>query len=142
MRTVEYLRVLVKAHFSSAFKFGVVGAITAAIYFFVMWVASSILNFGYILAVSVAYFVSTSFHYLANRYFTFAAHGGRHSWQLARYLVLWTINYVITILVVSICVEHLGLSAYLGVCAAVVITVFVGYFLSRYWVFKIKGVDV
>jgi putative flippase GtrA len=142
MRSIKYVRVLTKTHFLSAVKFGLVGAITAAIYFSVMWFASSLLNFGYILAVSAAYFVSTSFHYLTNRYFTFSARGGRHSWQLARYMVLWAINYVITIIVVSISMEHLGLSAYLGVCAAVVITVFVGYFLSRYWVFKIKGVDV
>jgi putative flippase GtrA len=141
MRTIEYARLLVKSHFLSAIKFGVVGVITAAIYFFVMWFASSVLNFGYILAVSMAYFVSTSFHYLVNRYFTFSAHGGRHSGQLARYMVLWIINYTITIIVVNVSVEHLGLAAYLGVCAAVMITVFVGYFLSRYWIFKIKGVD-
>jgi len=142
MRTTKYARVLVKVNFLSAIKFGVVGAITAAIYFFVMWFASSILNFGYIFAVSMAYFVSTLFHYLANRYFTFSAQAGQHSWQLARYMVLCIINYITMFIVVSISVEHLGLSAYLGVCAAVVITVFVGYFLSRFWIFKIKGVDV
>jgi putative flippase GtrA len=142
MRTITNASALVKANFLSVIKFGVVGVITAAIYFSVMWFASSILNFGYFLAVSMAYFVSTSFHYLANRYFTFSARTGQHSWQLARYMILWIINYIITIIVVSLSVEHLGLSAYLGVCVAVVITVFVGYFLSRNWVFKIKGVDV
>lgn len=107
-----------------------------------MWFASSFLNFGYILAVSAAYFLSTLFHYLANRYFTFSAQACRHSWQLVRYMVLWIVNYLITILVVGISVERFGFSAYLGVCAAVVVTVFVGYFLSRYWVFKIKGVGL
>jgi len=140
MRSIQYVRVLARTHFLSAIKFGLVGVITAAIYFFVMWFANSILNFRYIFSVSAAYFVSTLFHYLANRYFTFSAQTGQHRRQLARYVVLWIINYIITIIVVSICVEHLGLSAYLGVCAAVVVTVFVGYFLSRYWVFKIRGV--
>jgi len=142
MQTIGYARKLAETHFSSALKFGVVGATTAVFYFFVMWFASSILNFGYIFAVSAAYFVSTLFHYLANRTFTFSAEAGRHSLQLAKYMVLWIVNYVITILVVGISVERFGFSAYLGVCAAVVITVFVGYFLSRYWVFKIRGVDV
>jgi putative flippase GtrA len=107
-----------------------------------MWLASSFLKIGYILAVSVAYFVSTSFHYFANRYFTFSAQTGVHLQQLTRYMVLWTLNYIITIIVVGVSVEHFGLSAYLGVCASVVVTVFVGYFLSRYWVFKSKSVGV
>ena len=140
MRTNKYAKLLVKLHLFSAIKFGLVGAVTAVIYFIVMWFLMSVLNFGYIFAVSMAYIVSTLFHYLANRHFTFSAQAGQHSWQLARYMVLWILNYIITIIVISISVEHLGLSAYLGVCAAVVITVLVGYFMSRYWVFKIKGV--
>lgn len=116
-----------------------VGAATAVIYFFVMWVADSILAFNYIAAVSVAYFISTIFHFLANRHFTFGAVKERHGHQLIRYLVMWILNYLITLAVVGVCVERFLLSPYIGVCVSVAFTMFTGYVLARYWVFKIKG---
>lgn len=127
------------AHILPFAKFGIVGAITAAIYFLVMWVADSIFGFNYIAAVSVAYFVSTVFHFLANRHFTFGAIKEQHGYQIIRYLVMWVLNYLITIVVVSVCVERFLLSPYIGVCISVVFTVFIGYVLARYWIFKIKG---
>lgn len=127
------------AHIIQFAKFGVVGTVTAAIYFLGMWVADFIFGFNYIAAVSVAYFVSTTFHFLANRHFTFRAAKEPHGYQIIRYLVMWVLNYLITIVVVSVCVERFLLSPYIGVCISVVFTVFIGYVLARYWVFKIKG---
>ena len=129
----------ISAHFLAFLKFGIVGAITAAIYFLVMWAADSMLGLNYIVAVSVAYFVSTVFHFLANRHFTFRAEGEQHGRQIIRYLVMWLLNYLITIVIVSVSVERFLLSPYIGVCISVVFTVFIGYVLARYWVFKIKG---
>jgi putative flippase GtrA len=126
------------SHFLAVTKFGLVGATTAAIYFLVMWLADAILGLPYIVAVSLAYFVSTVFHFLANRHFTFAAAHGRHESQMARYLLMWFINYLITILVVGLCVERLQLSPHIGVCVSVLFTMCVGYVLGRYWVFKVK----
>jgi putative flippase GtrA len=94
-------------------------------------------NFKYIVVVSLAYVVSTIFHFLANRYFTFGAVKERHRDQLFRYMVMWSINYLITIAIVSICVEQFQFSPYIGVCVSVVFTMFIGYFLARYWVFKV-----
>lgn len=94
-------------------------------------------NFKYITVVSVAYIVSTIFHYLANRHFTFGAVKDRHQNQMIRYLVMWTINYLITIVVVGFCVEQFQFSPYIGVCISVAFTMFIGYFLARYWVFKV-----
>jgi putative flippase GtrA len=142
MSSFELVCHLIKKNFLPAIKFGLVGVITAIIHFSVMWLASSFLKIDYILAVSASYFLSTIFHYSVNRYFTFSAHNRNDHWQFARYMVLWIINYIITIIVVSTTVEYFGLSAYLGVCAGVVITVFPGYFLSRYWVFNTKDVGV
>lgn len=126
------------SHFGAIFKFGVVGVLTAAIYFLVMWLGDSIIGFPYMLSVSAAYFISTIFHYLANRHFTFAAGAGHHASQIIRYLLMWFINYFITIMTVAICVEKFGLSPYIGVCVSVLFTMCVGYSLGRYWVFKIK----
>ena len=119
-------------------KFGLVGATTAAIYFLLMWLADEILGLPYIGALSFAYFASTVFHFLANRYFIFAAAHGRHERQIARYLIMWAINYLITILVVGLCVEKFDSSPYIGVCVSVLFTMYVGYVLGRYWVFNVK----
>lgn len=94
-------------------------------------------NFKYIVVVSLAYIISTIFHFLANRHFTFGAVKERHGVQLFRYMVMWSINYLITIVIVSICVEQYHYSPYFGVCVSVAFTMFVGYFLARYWVFKV-----
>jgi putative flippase GtrA len=127
------------AHVFAFAKFGTVGLITTAIYFFVMWIANAKLALNYILAVSVAYLFSTLFHFLANRHFTFNALDDKHSSQLVRYLVMWALNYLITIVVVRICVERMALSPYLGVCVSVIFTVITGYFISRYWVFRMES---
>lgn len=126
------------SHFLAFAKFGLVGATTAAIYFLVMWLVDAILGLPYIVAVCLAYFVSTVFHFLANRHFTFAAAHGRHESQIARYLLMWFINYLITILVVGLCVERFNLSPYIGVCVSVLFTMCVGYILGCYWVFKVN----
>lgn len=139
---INKLQGLVRANIWSVTKFAAVGTSTSFIYFIVMWLALNVVGFNYVLAVSMAYFVSTLFHYLTNRNFTFTAQGGQHTTQLARYMGMWTTNYFITMGVVSFFVERLGQSAYVGVCCALVITVFISYFLSRYWVFKIKGVGL
>lgn len=127
---------MMKSHVQTFLKFGLIGLLTAGIYFSVMWVADSLLGFGYFLAVTAAYVAATSFQFNANRQFTFRASAeGQHK-QIRRYLVLLAINYIVTVLIVSICVERLGLSAYIGVCVSVLVTVFVGYCLSHFWVFK------
>ena len=125
------------SHVKAFTKFGVVGATTAAIYFSVMWIANAGLGLNYILAVSLAYILSTAFHFIANRHFTFAAAVGHQGQQFVRYLVLWLINYVITIGIVTLCVEKFLWSPYLGVCISVIFTMCTGYALARYWVFKV-----
>lgn len=122
----------------SFFKFGFIGLLTAAVYFSVMLVVDSLLGLGYLFGVSAAYGTATFFQFNANRCFTFqASHEAQHK-QLPRYLALVAINYFVTLLIVSFCVERIGLSAYIGVCISVLATVFIGYYLSHFWVFKIE----
>ncbi|GAB7521230.1 GtrA family protein [Paraburkholderia sp. 2C] len=130
---------LVSNHFFSLTKFGFVGAITAAIYFLVMWIANSLIGLHYIISITAAYIASTTFHFLANRHFTFGATDDSHGNQLLRYLVMWVVNYVITLGIVSFCVKNLGLSPYVGVCVSVAVTVMTGYLFSRFWVFRARG---
>lgn len=136
---MQRLHALVNAHFFALAKFGIVGAVTAAIYFLVMWVANTLIGLHYIISITAAYFSSTTFHFLANRHFTFSAVQESHGNQLSRYMVMWGVNYVITLVVVSACVNNFGLSPYIGVCVSVVVTVMTGYLFSRFWVFRVRG---
>lgn len=125
-------------HLIDILKFGLVGVSTAAIYFLVMCFADLILGVSYTWSISTAYFLSTIFHFLANRSFTFSVTHDRYDDQIVRYIVVCLINYMITLVVVKLCVELFGFSHYIGVCVSVLFTVFSGYGLGRYWVFNIK----
>ena len=127
-----------KFQFLIFLKYGLVGLATASVYFIVMWLSSEVIGWNYRIAISLAYFVSTIVHYCLNRSLTFRAYSGGHIIQLGRYLVAWVINYCLTMIVVVFCVEKLGLSTYLGVCFAVIITICSGFFLLSKWVFRIN----
>jgi putative flippase GtrA len=138
LKLIRYLIQVSNPHLLDFIKFGLVGLTTSLIYFLVMWFVDAFLGIQYIMAVSLAYFASTVFHFFANRHFTFgAAHGHRKS-QIVRYLLMWFINYLITMVSVGLSVETLHLSPYIGVCVSVLFTMCVGYILGRYWVFKLK----
>ena len=129
-------RAFMNTHVNHFLKFGIVGFITAAIYFMVMWLMEGVMGMHYFLAITVAYMLSTTFHFFANRHFTFRVGNEEKFLQFIKYLVMWVINYILTMLIVIICVEQIHLSSYMGVCSSVIVTVFVGYVLSRNWVFR------
>lgn len=126
-------------HILAFAKFGVVGASTAIIYFFLMWLLDYVFCFGYVVSISFAYFFSTAFHFFANKYFTFESQRVGVGGQIVRYFFVWVANYLITIGVVNVVVERYFMSPYFGVCVSVIFTMITGYFLGRYWVFKVKG---
>jgi putative flippase GtrA len=127
-----------KSHISLFIKYGLIGGITAAFHFFIFWLAFEIFLLHYVVSISLSYLFSSAFHFFGNSHFTFDAGDGKQLVQFARYLIMFLINYVITFVVVQACVEKLHFSAYFGVCASISITIFVGYLMGRYWVFKIN----
>jgi len=131
-----FLSKALNSHLRALAKFSLIGSLTATIYFLIIWVADVIFGFPYILAITMAYCVSTVFHFLANKCFIFAASRGHHKAEILRYLIMWFINFLITILVVSLCVNLLHLSPYLGVCVSVLLSMCCSYIMCRFWVFK------
>lgn len=124
------------SHLATFVKFCSVGGATALIYFSVMYIAESVFFIQYLASVSIAYFISTIFHFLMNRKYTFLATHDSHRQQFARYSVMLVLNYLVTIAVVKISVEVFQLSPYLGVCISVAFTAVFGYVMGRFWVFK------
>lgn len=114
----------------------VVGGLTAVVYFGFFALSVEVIDLGYRLGVSVAYVFAVSFHFLANRKFTFRSVDSPLIHQWFRYLGVLLINYLITLGVVSFFVDRLGFSTYLSVGLSIVVTVGVGYFASKFWVFR------
>lgn len=116
----------------------VVGGLTALIYFGFIALGVEILELDYRIAVSVAYVFAVSFHFLANRKFTFRVVDNRVIRQSIRYLGVLMINYLITISIVSLLVGKHGVSTYLSAAVSIVVTVGIGYLASKFWVFRNK----
>ena len=117
-----------------------VGGMTAAIYFGLFALSIEALNLDYRVGVSVSYVAAVSFHFAANRRVTFIAADGELLRQLTRYLGVLVVNYMITLGVVSLLVGRLGTSPYLAATISIVVTVAIGYFASKLWVFRRKEV--
>ena len=114
----------------------VVGGLTALVYFGFIALSVEDFELDYRIGVSIAYVLAVSFHFLANRKFTFRAVNSRLMHQSIRYLGVLMINYLITLGVVSFFVGKLGISTYLSAVISIVVTVGVGYFASKFWVFS------
>ena len=117
-------------------KFALVGGTTAIIYFALLVVLMRFPLLNYQWNVSIAYVMATSFHFAANRWFTFRAHEGRATRQLGRYVILVLINYLLTLLIVTGMVELLGAHPIVGACMAVGLTAVVAFLIARSWVFR------
>jgi len=113
-----------------------VGGLTAFIYFGFFALNVEVLELSYRVSMSIAYVFAVGFHFFANRKFTFSTVDGQLTHQWLRYLVFLLINYLITLGVMSFFVEQLGFSTYLSAVLSVVVTVGVGYFVSKFWVFR------
>lgn len=80
--------------------------------------------------------MAISFHFTMNRWATFRAHDHNPAPQIIRYLMFAGFNYLLTLVVVWLFVEILRTAPYTGVAVAVIITIGMGFIISKYWIFK------
>ena len=120
-------------------RFLLVGAISAALYLGISLVTVTWLHWNTFLGISIAFVMSTIFHYMANRHFSFQASSGRHRKQIPRYAVVWAVNYGISLLTVWLVSNVLGLPSFVTVVISAVLTSLSGYFLGRLWIFRVES---
>lgn len=121
-------------------SFLLVGGTTAIIYLLICSILYEHYQINNFISVSVAYFVAVSFHFLANRFFTFKAQGMKITHQLKNYCVLLGVSYSTMILFTQgACAMQL--SPYLGMLAAVFINFIITYMLCNFWVFR-KNIQI
>lgn len=118
------------------FYFCCVGALSAAVYLITFTLTWKICALNYKIAVTIAYFASIICHFTANRRFTFQSHGADLIQHLLKYSVMVAINYLITLAVVHVIVEDFGWSPFIAVIISIGSTVFTGYAMAKFWVFK------
>ena len=121
------------------FRFLLIGGFTAVLYYSCIFFFDYFIGLGYFWAITLAYVISTVFHFAANKYFTFNSSSNINLSQIFRYLVIWLLNYSITLVVVKSSLYFYCLSPYIGVFLSLFITTAVGFFASRHWVFNEKG---
>lgn len=117
-------------------RYLLVGLLVFWFYFFLLYVFIQLLGVYYPIGVTIAYALAACAHFLLNRTYTFKAGRGLAHFQMAKFMVLLGINYGVTLAVVSVAVERLGLSPYLGAIAGILATTLIGFVATKYWVFK------
>ncbi len=113
-----------------------VGCVTALIYFGLIFLSIQIFNLNNFVGISIAYFFAVCFHFLANRFFTFNSTGGCLLIQWVRYLGLLMLNFVIMIIITKLLISEYEFSTYVSSVLSIFFTVIIGYFVSKFWVFK------
>ena len=117
-------------------KFLAVGFTTMLVQFSSFALMWDIFHLPQRLSVSISYISAVTFHFFSNRVFTFQAGNANVYRQLFKYIIVTCLNYVITIVVVDVCVKMLFLSPYIGLMAAIATTVMTGVLFLKYWVFS------
>jgi len=129
------LRQLATRH-QSFFWFAAIGAFTGVVYLVSIFFLIETLAVDYRLAVSIAYGLALSCHFLANRQITFRGRGGTIHAHLMRYSVMIILNYLTTMAIVIGGVNYFSVSAYAGATVAIAFNMISNYSLSKRWIFR------
>lgn len=105
-------------------------------YFGLLTLFLEVLGFEYRVAVSIAYGLAVTFHFFSNRHITFRPAKDRLLSQMARYVVVAAINYLLTLFIVYVVVGLLHSNPYIGAAVSLIATIAFGYVGSRLWVFR------
>jgi putative flippase GtrA len=126
-------------HKKSLGFFVLVGGLSALVNFGVFGLLWNVFNVNYLIATVGAYLLALAFHFMCNRRFTFQSHGANFFIHLKKYLALVVLNLSIAMLAMHFVVKELNFTPYLGIASGIVINVWIGYLVSRFWVFKTTG---
>jgi putative flippase GtrA len=116
-------------------RFGLVGIITFALNYFLVWLFYGVAALDYRIAVSMAYVFSVVAHFLLNRTFTYKAQGLSILGHVSKYMGMLIFNYLLTMIVTMCTVELCGLVPYWGIVFATAANALSSFMLMRYFVF-------
>ncbi len=117
-------------------RFGIVGVVTFALNYSLVWVFYGLFGLHYGPAVTIAYIITVLAHFILNRVFTYNSAGSAILNHMTKYGVMLGINYLITLGISVGTVELLALTPYHGVVFATFVTAFSSFFLMKHFVFS------
>ena len=120
-----------------SFRFAVVGFVTAALYYGLLFVGVELLQLNVVLTSSLAYVIVIAANYMMHYSWTFTV-SGPHATALKRYLIMTSCGFFINASIMYIGVSILQLN-YLWVQAVAMAVIIVwNYCISSLWVFRDK----
>lgn len=119
-------------------RFGIVGAISTAIYM-AFGIGCEWLNMPVLLGNAIAYVISFVFSYLAQRAWTFRSKLP-HAQLLPKYAALQAGGLGLNTCIIAL-LMHFGLPYIISMGIAVVLVPFVVYILNKVWVFRTPKAD-
>ena len=116
-------------------RFAVVGIVTFALNYSLVWLFYGRLAWHYGTAITLAYIVTVCAHFFLNRTFTYESAGSAVLSHMGKYGVMLGINYLITLSITVVTVELIALTPYHGVVLATFATAFSSFLLMKHFVF-------
>jgi putative flippase GtrA len=123
------------SHGKFVVRYFLVGAANTVLYSCLLWFFLKGNNFPYPVSIGFAFVLAMSFQYLANKYFTFGVTSASVV-EVVRYIAAAAINYVVSVIVVWMCLDVLNTSTLSASFFSAFGAAFAGYFLSFFWVYR------
>ena len=115
-------------------QFGIVGVINT-LSSWVVYYPLIFFKVDYILATTLAYFISSIIGYLLNKVWVFKSKEKKTK-SLVKYYVVYISSYFLNIGCMYLFVQIMGISTYIAPILVLFVTVPYNYLFSRFWVFK------
>ncbi len=124
------------AHRVQLLKFVVFGIATFCIYFLSFHLLYGNLHIDYKIAVSIAYVITVTSHFLLHRTFTFEATNQNVSQHVGKYLFMLGINYSSMLAIMWLLVDFFKLSPYFGLVITTITSAGMSFLVMKYFVFR------
>jgi putative flippase GtrA len=112
----------------------VVGGTVAVVDFTAVWLLGHLLQ--PLAAVSIAYFVGVTCHFLLNKFWVFRCRRSDYVRQLMKYLTVVLSSWLTTLLTVQLCLSTVTHNILLAKLFAVPPATLVGFVLMQFFVFR------
>jgi len=113
-----------------------VGGSAFLLYFFILWILFDLIGVHYPFAVTLSYLISSVFHFLSHRAFTFQIKSDKYRRQFIYYFFVAALNYFIQLGTIKVLYEYIKFNIYISAFLGILLSLVVGYTLLNNWVFK------
>ena len=126
----------IATHQTQLLRFALVGIFTLGIYSLTFHIFYAYVQLDYRIAITIAYLITVSTHFLLNRRYTFANTNTTVMPSLLKYSMMLAVNYLLILLIMWLLVDILKCTPYLGLILPSLIGAFTSFMIMKYFVFS------